>query len=614
MIDQGASNKKAGIQLLSAMTLTMKLIYDLSCQDLPPVFEDHVSQIAGLFQKYLSLDQPSLHTDSDDESGPLEYLKSSVFEVLALYVQKYEDAITGHVGEFVQRTWILLTTMGPEPKFDILTSKSLHFLTTVIRLPEHGKAFGEETSMRQVVEQVVLPNLALRESDIELFEDDPIEFIRRDLEGSDVDTRRRAATDLLRALVAQHEKTTTKIVNTYISHFLTEYTRSPTENWKAKDTAIYLFCSVAAKGSVTSREGVKNVSEGLNIVDFFQANVANDLVKGDGVQPILKVDAVKYLYIFRSQLDKSQWAVAFPLLIQHLASPQYVVYTYAAIAVERALALTDDSGNPVISRESVVPQAKDLLAHLFNLIEKDFGTDQVQSANKTQENEFLMRCVMRVLTVMRGGLIPLLPMLTANLVEITTVVCANPSNPRFCYYLFEALGALINFAGPVKTDELVSTLFPPFSKILEADIQGESRPVCLGSKLTWIDFTPYVFQLLAALLESAPKNTMPQSYQQLIPLVLKVDLWLSKGNVPALVRFLSSMIERAAPDFVESGQIEPVLGIFDRLLSLRASEVYATELLECILAHFPKYVVWQLERIAPDAFAGSRWPTTTCRS
>ena len=40
----------------------------------------------------------------------------------------------------------------------------------------------------------------LRESDVELFEDNAEEYIRRDLEGSDVDTRRRAACDLVKGL------------------------------------------------------------------------------------------------------------------------------------------------------------------------------------------------------------------------------------------------------------------------------------------------------------------------------------------------------------------------------------------------------------------------------
>ena len=42
-------------------------------------------------------------------------------------------------------------------------------------------------------------------ADEETFEDNPEEYIRRDMEGSDVDTRRRAACDLVRALCKSFE-------------------------------------------------------------------------------------------------------------------------------------------------------------------------------------------------------------------------------------------------------------------------------------------------------------------------------------------------------------------------------------------------------------------------
>ena len=43
-------------------------------------------------------------------------------------------------------------------------------------------------------------------SDEELFEDNPEEYIRRDIEGSDVDTRRKAACDLVKALAKTYEE------------------------------------------------------------------------------------------------------------------------------------------------------------------------------------------------------------------------------------------------------------------------------------------------------------------------------------------------------------------------------------------------------------------------
>jgi exportin-2 (importin alpha re-exporter) len=266
-----------------------------------------------------------------------------------------------------------------------------------------------------------------------LFEDEPIEFIRRDLEGSDTDSRRRSATDFLTKLQEKFEVLVTGVANKYIAHFL----KQGKTDWKAKDTAVYLFLSIAAKGAVTAAQGVKTVNPLVNVVQWFEQNVWSDLQNDQGVEPIAKVDAIKYLHTFRSQLTKDQWILCFKPLIQNMASKNYVVYTYAAITVERVLFLTDDSGRHMFPREDIEPFAKDLLDHLFQLIEMN------KTPAKLQENEFLMRCVMRILIVIKDGASTILDGILDHLIAITNLIKQNPSNPRFYYYHFEALGALV---------------------------------------------------------------------------------------------------------------------------------------------------------------------------
>ena len=421
------------------MNLLVKVFYDLSSQDLPPIFEDNLVDVTSLLHKYLTYDNPLLATDDDADSGPLEFVKAGICEVMTLYMQKYEDAFGELCKPFITSAWTLLTTIGPETKFDILVSKALHFLTAVASLDKHAQNFNNEGILGDVVEKVILPNVSLRESDIEQFEDEPIEYIRRDLEGSDADTRRRAATDFLRKLLEKFEQLVTSVVGRYVAHYLSAFSQNPGSEWKAKDTAVYLFSSIAAKGVITTGQGVKTTNSLVNVVDFFQNNVASDLVADSGVEPILKVDAIKFLYTFRSQLTKDQWSAAFPPLVKNLASENYVVYTYAAIAVERVLFLTDDSGQHIFGKEDVSPFSEDLLEHLFQLIEKDSAPEKIQ------ENEFLMRCVMRVLIVIRDGVIPVTDSVLQHLINITQIIGQNPSNPRFYYYHFEALGALIRY-------------------------------------------------------------------------------------------------------------------------------------------------------------------------
>ena len=448
------------------MNLLVKLFYDLSSQDLPPIFEDNLADVTALLHKYLTFENPLLATDDDSESGPLEFVKAGICEVMTLYMQKYEDAFGDLCKPFITSAWSLLTTIGPETKFDILVSKALHFLTAVASLDRHAQNFNNEEILGQVVEKVILPNVSLRESDVEQFEDEPIEYIRRDLEGSDADTRRRAATDFLRKLLEKFESLVTDVVGRYITHYLATFARDPSGEWKSKDTAVYLFSAIAAKGVITTTHGVKTTNSLVDVVEFFQNNIATDLVADTGVEPILKVDAIKFLYTFRSQLTKAQWSAAFPPLVKNLASSNYVVYTYASIAVERVLFLTNDSGEHIFGKDEVAPFSKDLLEHLFQLIEKD------PAPEKIQENEFLMRCVMRVLIVIRDGVLPITDIVLRHLISITDIIGRNPSNPRFYYYHFEALGALVRYAALSQPEKLETDLYPPFARVLQNDVQG----------------------------------------------------------------------------------------------------------------------------------------------
>ncbi|VUC21535.1 unnamed protein product [Clonostachys rosea] len=540
------------------LDLQIKIIYDMSCHDLPPIFDENLASISELLHKYLTYSSPLLETDDETETSIVDTTKADICELLELLTIKFDEDFSKYCQPFITNVWNLLSAIGPETKYDGLVSKALHFLTAVASTKEHAGLFNDEAVLTQIVEKVILPNVALRESDVEMFEDEPIEFIRRDLEGSDTDSRRRSATDFLRKLQEKFEGPVTGVVSKYINHYLSQ----GKTDWKAKDTAVYLFLSIAAKGAVTAAQGVKTVNPLVNVVDFFEQHIASDLVANDGVNPISKVDGIKFLYTFRSQLSKEQWKQALGPLIQNLNSDNYVVYSYAAIAVERVLFLTDDSGNSVFPRADIEPFAKDLLAHLFKLIEKD------TSPAKLQENEFLMRCVMRILIVIKDGATAHLDTVLTHLILITNVMKANPSNPRFYYYHFEAIGALVRYCSSTSAAVFNQKLWEPFHQILIEDVT---------------EFMQYIFQILAQLLESSPPETISDNYKSLLAPLLNPSLWETRGNVPACTRLLSALIPRIEKTIVAENQLEPILGIFQKLLSGKKSELYAFDLLDAII-------------------------------
>lgn len=577
-IDQNASNKDLLTKHLTVMNTSIKLLGDLSCQDLIEVLVENLDALVGLLDKYLTYDNPLVRTDDDAEAGPIEYIRAAVFSLLDMWTRKYEEDISSRIAGLSSTSWNLLTSLGPETKYDLVASRALNFLTSVCNHNKHAQNFNNQDTLTQVIERAVLPNIALREADVELFEDEPIEYIRRDLEGADSETRRRAATDFLRKLMEQFQELVTRHTMVYIQHFLQDYASNPAEKWQSKDTAIYLFCSIAAGGSVTGAAGVTSANPHVNLIEFFSQNIAQDLVSDKPSHIILQVDGVKFLYIFRSLLNSENWSQAFPMLVKHLASPNYVVHTYCAIAIERILAFSGQGEKPVITREQVQQHAESTLRLLFKLITRDTAPEKIQ------ENEFLMRCVMRVLIVIREGSLQSLDFLLTSFSAITKLTRHNPSNPRFYYYMFESIGALIRFCAPKEPVKMEQALYEPFSGVLMEGVQ---------------EFTPYVFQLFAALLESNPAEGLSDYYQSLIGPVLSGSAWETRGNATALTRLLCVLLRRGSSVIVQNNQLEPVLGIFQNLLASKSTETSAFDLLETIIDSVPNDV---LSKYYPQIF------------
>ncbi|KAG0045285.1 importin-alpha export receptor [Gryganskiella cystojenkinii] len=570
MISQSANNIPQLKVVFETLHLLTELYYDLNCHDIPEFFVTHLTTFFGLFHKYLTYENPQLVGEDEDAPGPVLQVKASICEIVELYSKRYEEDFKT-LPEFIQTSWTLLTTLGLEPRNDMLVSKAMSFLTSVVKNGRHRDMFNSNDILSQLCEKIVLPNMGLRESDEELFEDEPIEYIRRDLEGSDSETRRRAATELVRGLLDQYPAEVTAIIKTYIQHYLQRY-NNVAQNWKDKDAALFLLTSIAAR-SVGSQYGARETNAEVNILDFFDKHVLPDLRTpvNEPIHPILRVDAIKYVYTFRAQFSKEQLLVVLPLLVEHLKSTNYAVYTYAAICIERILFLrvSGSTGPMMFTADDISPLSSDLITQLFRLVELG------RTPEKLAENDYLMKCVMRVILTVREKMLPLVNVCLARLTAIVQAVSSNPSHPKFNHYVFESIGALIRFicnADPAAAKTFESLLLAPFQVILQQDIA---------------EFSPYVFQLLSQLLSYNTSADLPVFYQQLLPPLVQPHLWSQQGNVPALVKLLQAYLKSGSAWIVANNQLEPMLGVFQKLVSSKINDHHAFELLQSVVTYVP---------------------------
>lgn len=194
---------------------------------------------------------------------------------------------------------------------------------------------------------------------------------------------------------------------------------------------------------------------------------------------------------------------------------------------------------------------------------------------KLSENDYLMRAVMRVIITSRQDMVPYVNVIMDKLTTILGIVSKNPSNPKFNHYTFESIGALIRFICPISEaalNEFEQMCFGPFQTILSQEVQ---------------EFTPYVFQLLAQLLEQHKGTELTPAYMALLTPLLNSGLW-EHGNIPALVRLMQAYLDKGVTTILANNQLEPILGIFQqKLVYSRQFDFYGMQLLTNITSRVP---------------------------
>lgn len=563
LITQHSENIPALQILFSSVLLICKVFFSLTSQDLPDQFaEAKLTPWMVNFRSLLGTSVKPLETDDDEEAGVLELIKSQICEVASMFAQKYDEDFSAYLPSFVQSIWNLLVTTDSRPKHDLLVSSALEFLASVSERPSYKDLFGVEDTMKTICENVIVPNMRFREADEEMFEDNPEEYLRRDLEGSDIGTRRHSACNLVRSLCKFFEAPVTAIFSGYIAAMLQKYAENPAENWRQKDAALYLITAIATR-SRTSRQGTTKTSDMVNVADIFTAQCLPELRAPDlRLHPVLRADAIRYLTTFRSVLPREILVGAIPVLANHLMAPSHVVHTYSAHCLEKVLIMKGSDKTTVIKPADIQPHLEVILVNLLGILK----------LQGSELNEYAMKAILKTMSTMKDKVVPYSDTLFGELVAKLAVVSENPSKPHFNHYLFESICCIIRYSCKVDAklvQAFEAKLFPIIESILVRDVS---------------EFLPYIFQILSLLLELRPLP-VPPLYTAVYPLLLTPALWERNGNVPALVRLLQAFIEKAPADITKGENLNALLGVFQKLIASKLNDHEGFYLLGSLIEH-----------------------------
>jgi exportin-2 (importin alpha re-exporter) len=587
---------------LSTARLAVRVFFSLNSPGLTEDFEAALPGWMAALHTALTLPTPPGTTPADpDAEAPADALRRSVCDAATLFMEVNEDEFAPFLPSFARDVWSLLVGLPATPGADGLAMSATRFLTTVAK-SVHSTLFAAEGALAQVCGSVVLPSLRLRPEAEELFELNYVEYIRRDTEGGDADTRRRAATELVRALAARFPDAVTAELSRLVGGLLASAAGGGCDGWRAKDCAVYLVSALAARAR-TAGGGVAGTTALVDVPDFFARQVAPELTARaaalgaaapgsaapalpPGATPcppgsigpdVLAASALRFATLFRATLPTPTLLALLPPAIACLGAPANVLHSYAASFIDRLLAArvpaatgaanTAPGAPPPPSTPRVSPA--DLAPHLAPLLERLFSAlDHPDSG----ENEYVMKAIVRVLSAAGGPAIaPAAPMVLARLAGLLGRAAANPGHPGFNHALFEAIACLVSQAAPAGEPALAAleaALFPALTVVLRDDIEV---------------FHPYTFQVLAQLAEARPAapgaggpggapSPLPPAYLSLLLPLLAPAFWERPANVPALARFLRALLLRAGGAVVAAGQLEAVLGVLQKLVATRAAD------------------------------------------
>ncbi|PFH32706.1 importin-beta N-terminal domain-containing protein [Besnoitia besnoiti] len=539
-------------ELLQVLLLAAKVFFSLNTVDLPEFFEDHMREFIGGFVALLRLDltpqQVDPTQDSDDGvPGVLEKVATQVCANLKLYADKYQEEFQPYVTPCTHAVWEKMQKISSKQRYDFLAAAAMDFLSsaasTAWQPPEgapegtSGDPFADANLLKEICEKIIVPNVQLSDGDVELIEDAPLEFTRRDLEGGEHHaTRRSSALELVKSLSKLHDEAVTnlvlQVVNVLSAQAASVGGGETVPGERLIDASTFLVMAVGVRGTTRFR-GVQAVNSRVDVENFFKASLLGELKKPDvNRHVIVRVAAIKVVAAFRNLFDAQLLHGVLPLLVSHLSSSQVVVHTYAAYALERLLS-TKQHGQPKIDKATAAPLLKQAIEILLRLLET---TRARASTDGRFENEFIMKCLLRIFIFLKedstGAAMPALSVV----LECIKTVAAKPSNPSFSHYLFESLATLVKIlsASAEHRTQMEAQVVPVLSVLIQQTLH---------------DFIPYCFQILGLLLETAEERyaATSQLYVELYRHLLQPGVWAaSQGNVPALIRLLSSYCRRHA--------------------------------------------------------------------
>jgi exportin-2 (importin alpha re-exporter) len=162
------------------MTLILKIFYSLNSQDFPEFFEDNL-------ESWMSILRGSLEVMVNVDMRLLIKFKAAGLRALNLYCLNYYDDFTAYHDAFIPIVWNMMTFARTGIEYAKIVKQLLDYYKVLFQFNRGKSSFNSE-NIQFLIDGLVIPNMSMTDKELDDFEDNPINFLKIELEEIDMDS------------------------------------------------------------------------------------------------------------------------------------------------------------------------------------------------------------------------------------------------------------------------------------------------------------------------------------------------------------------------------------------------------------------------------------------
>ncbi len=165
------------------------LFHQINYQDFPEFFEDNLNSWINILKASIEFTLPSIFLNNIYIFKAFLRLKTKTMRALNLYCYNYYEDFKDYHDSFIQPVWNLLMITKIDDVYYKLTKELLEYYKVLFNNDRiDAQKFNLPEISQHIIQNLIIPNMKLSSKELDDFEDNPVNFLKVELEEVDMES------------------------------------------------------------------------------------------------------------------------------------------------------------------------------------------------------------------------------------------------------------------------------------------------------------------------------------------------------------------------------------------------------------------------------------------